>query len=199
MKIFRGSLAVAVFTLWAGLASYASANGLREKGQSVSVAKSSMSVTPSRDWNQLSSKPGKKAETWTLDGEQLNDVTWYGGIAPGEALIRETSKKRKPLPKFTRATLLVELPELLEATYRSEKGIATFTVTGSKPDHFLDQNGVRFTYEYIDNDDLPRKGEARAVIVKGNLFMVTFDAPRLFYFDRSLEDFHALSDSAKLS
>ncbi len=177
----------------------ATANGYRAKDKPVPVANAAMIVTPSRDWNQLSIKPGKKAETWTLDGEQLNDVTWFGGIAPGEPLVREISKKRKPLPKFTSATLLVELPELLEATYRSAKDIGSFKVISSAPDRFLGQDGIRFSYEYVDNDNLPRKGEARAALAKGQLYMVTFDAPRLHFFDKLLEDFHALSDSARLS
>jgi len=179
-------------------ASPASANSYRERGKATAVAGSAIHVTPSRDWNSLSWKPGKKAETWTLDGEQLNDVTWFGGIAPGEPLVRETNKKRKPLPKITRETLLVELPELLEATYRSAKDIGTFKLINSAPERFLDQDGIRFTYEYVDNDELPRKGEARAALIKGRLYMVTFDAPRLYYFDKSLPDFRALADNAKL-
>jgi hypothetical protein len=190
---------IALTTSAALLASLASANAYREKGKDVTVANSAMTVTPPRDWNQLSHKPGKKAETWTLDGEQLNDITWYGGIAPGEPLVRERDKKRKPLPKVSRETLLVELPELLEATYRSDKDIGTFKVIASAPDHFLGVNGIRFSYEYVDNDNLPRKGEARAVLVKGRLYMATFDAPRLHYFERLLPDFHTLTDSAKLS
>ena len=178
---------------------HAAANSYREKGKAVAVADSAMRVTPPRDWNRLSIRPGKKAEIWTLDGERLNDVTFYGGIAPGEPLIRETSRKHKPLPRFTRETLLVELPELLEATYRTEKEIGSFTASGSRPDRFLGQDGIRFTYDYVDRDNLPRKGEARAALVKGVLYMATFDAPRLHYFDRTLSDFRALTDSATLS
>ena len=198
MKTFgrwTGPILLGVATL---AMSPAAANGYREKNKAVTVANSSMTVTPSRDWNQLSAKPGKKAETWTLDGDQLNDVTWFAGIAPGEPLLREVSKKRKPLPKLTGQTLLVEIPELLEATYRSTKDIATFKVTGSAADRFLGQDGIRFTYEYVDNDNLPRKGEARAILANHLLYMVTFDAPRLHFYDRSLQDFHALSDSAHL-
>lgn len=188
--------------LWAWTAICAAtplaANAYREKGVAVAVADSALMVTPTRDWNRLAQRPGKKAEIWTLDGEQLNDVCWYGGIAPGEPLIRERSRKREPLPKFSRTTLLPEIPELVEATYRTGKQIATFTITGSEPDHFLGQEAVRFTYEYVDNDDLPRKGHGRAAIVKGLLYMATFDAPRLYYFDRSFQDFQALTDSATL-
>lgn len=196
IRTFAGAIALATAVL---LAPSANANAYREKGKPATVANSPMTVTPARDWNRLSVRPGKKAETWTLDGEQLNDVTWYGGIAAGEPLIRERSKKREPLPKFTRETLLVEIPELLEATYRTEKNIGAFAVTGSTPDRFLGRDGIRFTYDYVDNDNLPRKGEARATIVDGLLYMVSFDGPRLHYFDRTLSDFRALADSAVLS
>lgn len=173
------------------------ANSLREKAKPAVVAKL-ITVTPPRDWNKLTFTPGKHTETWTLDGDQLNDVTFYAGIAPGEPLVREVSKKRKPLPKLTAATLLVEVPELLEGTYRSAKEIGSFTVTGSAADRFLGQNGIRFAYEFVDDDNLPRKGEARAALVGGKLYMATFDAPRLNFFDRGLADFRALTDTAKL-
>lgn len=178
--------------------STALANGYREKGKAVAVASSKMVVTPPRDWNRLSIKPGKRAETWTLDGEQLNDVTFYGGIEPGDPLITEVNKKRAPLPKLTQSTLLVEIPELLEATYRTAKEIGSFTLSSSSPDRFLGHEGIRFTYEYVDNDNLHRRGEARATLVDGVLYMTTYDAPRIHYFNKSLFDYRALSDTATL-
>ena len=158
-----------------------------------------MTVTPPRDWNRLDAKPGKSAETWTLDGELLNDVTFYGAIEPGKPLVRERSKKRDPLPKFTRSTLLAEVPELLEGTYRTYKSIGMFSITNATPDRFLGKDGVRYTYDFTDADELPRKGEARAAIVDGKLYMATFDAPRLHYFDRTIADFRALADTAVLA
>lgn len=177
----------------------ARANAYREKDKVAEVGGSGMAVTPPRDWNRLDAKPGKYAEVWTLDGEQLNDVTFYGGVEPGNPLVKERDRKREPLPKFTASTLLIEVPELLEGTYRTAKGIGGFTMTGSRPERFLGGDGVSFTYEYTDSDELPRKGEARAVIAEGKLYMVTFDAPRLYYFDETLLDFRALADTAKLS
>lgn len=173
------------------------AHGYREQGKPI-VAAAAITVTPSRDWNQLSAKPGKKAEVWTLDGEQLNAVTFYGGIGPGEPLIRERDKKGKPLPKFKRDTLLIEVPELLEATYRTDRAIGSFTALESKPERFLGNDGIRFSYTYVDDDNLPRKGEARAALVKGLLYMVTLDAPRIHYFDKVASDYRALAESAKL-
>lgn len=195
VKMLKAALFAIVLVAYG---STAFANGYREKGKAVAVASSKMVVTPPRDWNRLSIKPGKRAETWTLDGEQLNDVTFYGGIEPGDPLIREVNKKRAPLPKLTQSTLLVEIPELLEATYRTAKEIGSFTLSSSSPDRFLGHEGIRFTYEYVDNDNLHRRGEARATLVEGVLYMTTYDAPKIHYFDKSLSDYRALSDTATL-
>lgn len=173
-------------------------NAYREKGKAVAVSDTPLLVTPARDWNRLGISAGKRTEIWTLDGEDLNDVTFFAGIEPEKPLVRETDRKHKPLPRFTKETLLAELPELLEGTYRASKGLATFTVSGAAPERFLGQEGIRFTFEYVDEDDLRRKGEARATIVKGLLYMATFTAPTLHYYDRTLTDFRALADSAKL-
>ena len=179
--------------------SMAEANAYREKGKVFEINDSGLRVTPPRDWNRLAIKRGKFAETWTLDGEQLNDVTFYGGVETDKPLVKERDKKRDPLPKFRSDTLLVEIPELVQGTYRAYKGISSFTMTNSKPGRFLGRDGIEFIYEFTDNDNLPRKGEGRAAIISGKLYMVTFDAPRLHYFERTRADFHALADTAFLA
>lgn len=199
MKMFRY-----VRGVLAGLAlisiplSSVAAHKLREKGQTVKVADSEMSVTPIRDWNRLSREPGKRAETWTLDGEQLDDLTFYGGIEPGEPLVKERSKKKDPLPKFQKSTLLVEIPELLEGTYRTYKEIGSFQLLSTDPTTFLRHKGVLFTYQYTDTDQLTRRGEARAAIIGTKLYMITYDAPRLYYFDKLIGDARALMATATL-
>lgn len=180
------------------LAAPAAAHKLRLRGEAVKVADSGITVTPSRDWNRLDAKAGKNTETWTLDGEQLNDITFFGGIEAGKPLVKERDKKRDPLPKFTTTTLLIEIPELLEGTYRTHKQIGAFRLLSTEPVKFLEHDAVSFTYEYVDADLLTRRGEARASIINGKLYMITFDAPRLHYFDRGLSDFRALVTSASL-
>lgn len=180
------------------LPSAAMAHKLREQGVAVAIADSPLTVTPGRDWNRLDGNIGKHTESWTLDGGQLNDLTFFAGIEPGKPLVRERSKKREPLPKYSTSTLLVELPELFEATYRSAKQIADFRVTDVQPMRFLGQEGVMFAFEYVDGDELTRKGEAQAAIVGGRLYMISFDAPRLHYFARTVEDYRRIAASARL-
>lgn len=50
------------------------AHKLRTSGEKVNVASSGVTVLPQRDWNSLDVKVGKNTETWTLDGELLNDT-----------------------------------------------------------------------------------------------------------------------------
>lgn len=178
--------------------SAAMAHKLREQSMAVTIADSPLTVTPPRDWNRLDGNFGKHVETWTLDGGQLNDLTFFAGIEPGKPLVRERSKKREPLPRFSASTLLVELPELFEATYRSAKDLADFRVTDVQPTRFLEREGVVFRYEYVDRDDLTRKGEAQAAIIAGRLYMISFDAPRLHYFERNVEDYRRIVRSARL-
>ena len=95
--------------------------------------------------------------------------------------------------------LLIDVPELLERTYRAARQIGAFTVTATTPEHFLDHDGVAFAYEYLDSDNLPRRGQAIATLVDGKLYMATFDAPRLHFYERTADDFRKLVASATLS
>lgn len=174
------------------------AHKLRTAGEAVSVADSGVHVTPGRDWNRLDGNAGKRTELWTLDGEQLNAITFFGGIRAGDPLVKERSKKVDPLPKFTSSTLLIEIPELLEGTYRTYKDIGAFELLSTAPTTFAGHDGVLFTFEYLDADQLTRKGEARATIVDGELYMAVFDAPRLHYHDKAIADFRAIADSATI-
>lgn len=174
------------------------AHKLIQEGQAVAVAKSGLTVVPSRKWNRLTGSIGNNVETWTLDGPQLNDITFYAGIAPGKTLVKERNKKQEPLPKFSAETLLIEIPELLEGTYRPYKNVVAFEVGSIEPNTFLGQDGVAFSYEYADNDGLTRKGQARASVVGGKLYMITFDAPRLYYYDKNVGDFLTLVRTASL-
>ena len=52
--------------------------------QPVQIAKSLLKVTPQSEWNRLGKRIGRNAESWTLDGLSLNDLSFYGGIEAGK-------------------------------------------------------------------------------------------------------------------
>lgn len=168
-------------------------------GQPVAVAKSGMKVTPNSAWNRWSARPSKKGEIWTQDGVSLNELSFFAGIAPGEALFRERNKKDKPLPRFSADMLAPEIVQLFEATSRITLQTSLFEIDSVEPTTFLGKPGVRFTYHYsIQGDELRRNGEARAAVVNGKLYLSNFAAPAIHYFDASIGEVRGIMDSAAL-
>ena len=168
------------------------ANDLRRSGEPTKVAKSDLTVTPAIDWNKLNARPGGDAETWTLDGELLNDVSFYGGIEDDKALFREVDKKNRPLPRFRKTMLLADIPTMLESSYRIARDVSIFEIGAIEPRQVAGRKGIHFTYSFVGSDELRRNGEADGTIVDGKLYLSTYEAPALYYFDRSLADYRAL-------
>lgn len=172
-------------------------NKLIPPGASVLVAKSQLAVTPDREWNKMGARPGRNSESWTLDGDGLNDITFYGGIVNDGTLFREVSKRTKPLPRFSSTMLLPELPALFENSYRIALDTTLMTIDSVEPATFAGAKGLRFTYSFTQQDELRRKGEATAAIIGNKLYMITFEAPAIHYFDRDVASYRSLVASAR--
>ncbi len=185
-------LALVLFCLPVG----ASAHRLIDANEAVSVARSDLTIVPTIEWNRISQRPGRNAERWTLDGELLNDVLFFAEVENGDTLFREVNRRETPMPEFSNSMLLVDLPDYLESSLRIAKGVATFEVTSVEPVTFLGQNSVRFEFSTLGADDLNRRGIAVATIIEGELFMMLYEAPSIYYFDRNRGDFEQLVASA---
>jgi len=167
------------------------------KAQPVAVAKSAMTVTPASDWNRWSERPSKRGETWTLDGVALNELSFFGGIAQGEAIYRERNKKDEPLPKFSRTMLAPDIVQAVEGSHRILLRTSLFAVDTIEPAALGGHAGVRFNYRYtVQDEEVRRKGEARAAVVGGKLYLITFAAPEIHYFDAGMAAALAIMDSA---
>lgn len=168
-------------------------------GKPAAVAKSGLTVTTDRDWNRLGSRIGRHAESWTLDGLQLNDLTFYGGIENDKTLFREVDKKNRPLPRFSSSMLLPDIAQLFEGSYRVAVGTSLISIDSIEPAIFGGSQGFRFTYSFtVQGEEVRRLGEARGAIVGGKLYMMTFEAPVIHYFDRDVTAFRAIADSARI-
>ncbi|WP_197276997.1 hypothetical protein [Sphingomonas profundi] len=175
-------------------------NTLVTPGSAVAVAKSGLTVTPAAEWNRLGARPGRAAETWTLDGDTLNDLTFYGGIESGRPIIREVSKKQKPLPTFSATMLLSDVPGLLERSYRIALDTPLVEVGLIEPVPFAGVDGVHFAYRFTrPEEDVVRRGEAWAAIVGGRLYMIAFEAPALHFFDAGIAAARSIVATATLA
>lgn len=168
-------------------------------GQPISVAKSSMTVTPGEDWNRWSARPIKTSEVWTLDGTSLNELYFVAALPEGKTLFRDVAKKDRPLPKFSKAMLLPDVVEFFESSTRTALSTSLFEVDKVEPDKMSGHDAVRFTFTYaVEGDQLPRKGIAKAAVVKGQLYLVSFVAPSIHYFDRDAAKVNKLLDTLKI-
>lgn len=175
-------------------------NTLVSPGTAVEVARSRMTVTPASEWNRLGARPGRAAETWTLDGETLNDLTFYGDIASGKSIIREVSRKHKPLPTFSSTMLLSDVPALLEQSYRIALDTPLVEIGTVEPGTLGGRKGVHFTYHFTrPEEDVRRTGEAWATIIDERLYMIGFEAPTLHYFDAGIDRARAVVATARFA
>jgi hypothetical protein len=180
------------------VAAPAAANRLISANATVEIVDAVLTVTPAREWNRLSARPGRSAQTWTLDGDALNEVTFYAGIESERPIFREVDRRNRPLPRFSSTMLLTDVPTLLENSYRVGRGVSVFAMERVEPTRFGGQSGVRFHYSFTAEDEVRRRGEAVGAIFRGKLYLVAYEAPAIHYFDASVEDFRRLIASAML-
>jgi len=167
--------------------------------QPVAVAKSSLKVTPQTAWNRWSHRPSKRGETWTQDGVSLNELNFFAGVVPGEPLYKQRDKKDEPLPKFDARMTAPEIVQMFEASNRIQLRTSLFEIDNVEPAKLAGHDGVSFRYHYVVQDEeVRRKGEARAAIVGGKLYLISFAAPAIHYYDTGIAEARAMMDGAKL-
>lgn len=172
---------------------------LMPSGKEQRVGGAGLLVTPPSDWNRLGAKLGRNAESWTIDGLPLNELSFYAGIENDKPIFREVDKRSRPLPRFTSTMLPTDIVGLFEGTYRVAAGTSLFEVGKVEPVTFAGQPGVRFAYTFVQQDEeVRRRGEATAAVINGRLYLVSFEAPMIYYFDRDLARYRQLVASARV-
>lgn len=172
----------------------AHAHKIIEPGFRDKIARNTFSASPESEWNRLQQKEGKYQESWTRDGDDLNEITFFGGVPIDEPLFTERNKKDNPLPKVTANMLVTDIPVLLEATYRTHYGTPQMQVGRQEPVEIDGRPGIRFTYSFVRSDDeVERRGEAIGAFADGKLYLVTYEAPALYFFERDVAKFRQIA------
>ncbi len=162
------------------------------------VVRGRLRVTPENEWNRSSLRPSDQGETWTRDGISLNELTFYAGIKPGETIFRQGYEIEKKLPKFKAEMLPTDLVDMFETSNRMLLQSSVFKVELTEPTKLGTHKAVRFRYTYaVQDEDMPRKGEAVAAIIDGELFLMNFVAPSLYFFDRDIAEVRKMVEKAE--
>ena len=168
-------------------------------GEVRKVGTDEMLVTAVGDWNRSTQSELKRNESWTQHGTGLDDLSFYGGIVKGKPLLRQRDKKKDPLPKFDPAMLPTDIAEWFESSARIALNSAVFEVGAVRPATLAGTRGVEMDYTYAtEGDNLERQGIARAAVVGGKLYVISFDAPKIHYYRAGLATALAIMDSARV-
>lgn len=195
VRLVVAALAIAAMSASPALAGWK----LAKQAAATTVAKGALAVTPVEGWNRWSARPIKKSEIWTLDGVALNELYFVSGLIPGETLYRDVAKKDRPLPKMGAGMQLTDIPDFVESSMRVALKTSVFRVTNVEPVRFAGRDGVRFAYEYaVEDSPLIRKGVASGTVAANQLYLITFTAPGVYYFDRDRPKAEAIMTSARL-
>lgn len=163
------------------------------------VGESALTVTPANDWNRLSTRPVPHSEVWTLDGLTLNELYFAGGLEAGATLMRDAHKKDHPLPKFADTMQVTDIPEFFESSLSVGIGTASFVIDHVAPTQFAGHAAVEFEYHFTVNDSaLVHRGTAIGTIVDKHLYLASFTAPEIYYFDHDVARVKALLATARL-
>lgn len=168
-------------------------------GEVRKVGTDEMLVTAVGDWNRSTQSQLRRNESWTQHGTGLDDLAFYGGIAKGKPLFRQRDKKKDPLPKFDPAMLPTDIAEWFENSARIALNSAVFDVVAVRPATLAGANGIEMDFTYAsEGDNLERQGTARAAVVGGKLYVISYDAPKIHYFRAGLPTALAIMNSARV-
>jgi hypothetical protein len=164
------------------------------------VSKDSMTVHPSAAWNKARTVPYAIAqeEEWTRNGLVLDGVYFIGGLADGEAIVKQHPNDDRKVPVFHATMTPPDLASMVESAYRIRTGAKIFETTSLKPASFLGQHGLELDYDYMRGDDVRRRGRSMIAIAGGKLYLMTLNGTALHYFDAALPEFEEMAASASI-
>jgi hypothetical protein len=156
-------------------------------------------VTVEQPWNSFE-KPinGDGTPTWTKDGITVDALKFYVGLKDGELIAPTPTEPKGQTPLAFKSTMPTEGVVELFRTLYSRDG-STFTLEKVTPTRFLGQSGFMFEWSGVRKaDEVLLRGVAWGAVNNGQLYAITYTAPRLAFFPRGINAVEKLVATAKL-
>ncbi len=155
-------------------------------------------VTVDKPWNQFDRGTGDNVPTWTQDGVTVDTLRFYVGLKDGELLAPTPPKPEGQKPLAFKANMqTAEIVALFEAMY--SRGGSTFKLDKVGPHSFVGAQGFRFDFSSIRKaDDVRLTGVGWGAVRNGELFVVTYTAPRLAFFPQHIKSAENIARSARV-
>lgn len=164
------------------------------------VSAGRLTVSPPQAWNRVPRGfyDIREEENWTLNGPILDSLSFVAGLKDGKAIVRQRRKDDRQVPVFRANMTPPEIVAMIESFYRIRAGAATFGMTGLIPATFLGRQGFRLDYDYLDQNEIKRRGRTYGAVIDGQLYLMLLDATQSHYFDAALPGFETMARGAAL-
>lgn len=148
-------------------------------------------------WNQFGGGLTNGVPTWTMEGITIDALSFYTDIKDGQTFgPSNTPKGRQPVI-FKASMQPADIVAMFQSL-QTQDG-SSFQLDKLEPAEFLGGQGFRFEYSTVRKvDEVPLKGVAYGRVRDGELFLVSYSAPRLVFFPRYQPRVEALIKSVSL-
>jgi len=155
--------------------------------------KDELTVTADARWNRI--EGGRDgAEVWTADGTALDVLAFYVGVAEGETLGAAPSEFA---PRFRPTMSPHDIVELYEALVTQEG--SEFRLERLGPAGFGGRPGFVFEHTTVMREGPALSGIAYGTVAGGRLYLLSYTAPRRYFFEKNLDQVRSIAASALIT
>lgn len=147
------------------------------------------------NWSRIKSA---RQELWTIDGSNLNSLSIFSGIKPGEhVFMMALERKSRPDGPWFRAGMRPdEIRDIIVDALRGQRW-ANVGSDALRPQKFGGVDGLRFELSLTNPDGLIYKGTVAAAEKSGKLTVLVWKAPAEYYYGRDAAAVAKMLDSLR--
>lgn len=177
---------VVMVFLFAGCARYS----LVESSKAIKVGDILQLETPI-SWSKVEQG---NMEIWTVDGPQLQRLTFFKGIEEGKPLYPDAAGNKDKIPLYENSMSAMEIMELFEATW-ARSGFHKIQTSNLRPDKLGSLDGFRFELRYATEEGLSYEGFVMGAIKGNKLIALTYEGTSLCHFEKHKQDVEKIVSS----
>lgn len=162
------------------------------------VVRGRLVVDVGEPWNQFEFTLDDGTPTWTREGITIDALKFYPGLKSGTLIAPTPSEPKSIAPlAFEAGMQAADIVALFEKLY--SRGGSIFTLAKVEPTGFVGVAGYRFEFSQVRKvDEVHLTGVGWFAVRDGELWAITYTAPRLNFFPAGIASAKAIARSARV-
>lgn len=156
-----------------------------------------MLVQVASPWNRFERGQSDDTPIWTQEGITVDALQFYVGVKDGQ-LIAPTPREGKLAPLAFKSSMQAADIVALFQSLQTRDG-STFQLDKLEPVDFVGTRGFRYEFSVVRKlDDVRLRGVAYGAVQRGELYLISYTAPRLAFFNKYAAQVEAIARSASI-